>query len=60
MPQPATTASRYPDAWHQAEAADGRAWLDQWARLHLIPVLEHPEPPTPALVRPLIPAGSPA
>ncbi|MGW7283899.1 hypothetical protein ACWGH4_00110 [Streptomyces sp. NPDC054847] len=23
---------RYDDTWHQLEAADERAWLDQWAR----------------------------
>ena len=48
MPQPATT--RYPAAWHTLEEADERAWLDQWARLHLIPTTE-PQ-------RPFIPAGS--
>jgi trehalose/maltose hydrolase-like predicted phosphorylase len=26
---------RYDDTWHQLEAADERAWLDQWARAHL-------------------------
>ncbi|MFE6412632.1 hypothetical protein ACFVOR_37495 [Streptomyces sp. NPDC057837] len=43
---------QYPDAWHALEEADERAWLDQWARLHLIPVTPRPEPttaPTPAL-----------
>lgn len=38
MPHPHTPA------WHAAEAADERAWLDDWARLHLIPVLEEPAP----------------
>jgi hypothetical protein len=57
MPHP-TTASLYTDAWHQAEAADERAWLDQWARLHLIPVREHREPPTAAPVPSLATAGS--
>jgi hypothetical protein len=27
-----TTASRYPDAWHVAEDAQERAWLDDWMR----------------------------
>jgi len=49
MPQP--TITRYPDAWHALEEADERAWLDQWARLHLIPITPEPE-------RPLIPVGS--
>ena len=31
MPQP-TPASRYPDAWHNAEDARERAWLDDWMR----------------------------
>jgi hypothetical protein len=45
-----TTVSRYTDAWHAAQEADERAWLDQWARLHLIPVTHQPEPaPAPAL-----------
>ena len=57
MPQP-TTASRYTPAWHTAEAADERAWLDDWARLHLIPVVEHPEPHTAAPVPPLATTGS--
>ncbi|AKZ60781.1 hypothetical protein SAM23877_p072 (plasmid) [Streptomyces ambofaciens ATCC 23877] len=30
-------------AWHAAEEADERAWLDQWARLHNAPTLQ-PEP----------------
>jgi hypothetical protein len=50
MPQPTT---RYPAAWHDLEAADERAWLDDWARLHLIPVTTEPEPeaavPAPSL-----------
>ncbi|MFD7995561.1 hypothetical protein [Streptomyces mexicanus] len=32
------------DAWHATEAADEPAWLDQWARLHLIPVPEQHQP----------------
>jgi hypothetical protein len=43
MPQPATPADRYTPAWHATEAAEERSWLDQWARLHLIPTV-HPEP----------------
>ncbi|MFF7795619.1 hypothetical protein [Streptomyces sp. NPDC007991] len=43
MPQP-TTVTRYPADWHALEAADERAWLDDWARLHLIPVTAQPEP----------------
>jgi hypothetical protein len=56
MPQP--TASRYTPAWHAAQEADERAWLDDWARLHLIPVTEHPEPPTAAPVPHLASTGS--
>ncbi|MFE6474563.1 hypothetical protein [Streptomyces rochei] len=37
MPQP------YTPAWHATEAADERAWLDDWARLHNTTALE-PEP----------------
>jgi hypothetical protein len=55
MPQPATQADRYSPAWHAAEEADERSWLDQWARLHLITTAQ-PEPqcdttavPVPAL-----------
>ena len=58
MPQPAT-ASRYTPVWHATQEADERAWLDQWARLHLIPVTEHPEPPTAAPVPALTSAGRP-
>ena len=43
MTQPATL-TRYSPAWHHAQAAEERSWLDDWARLHLIPVLEQPEP----------------
>ena len=46
MPQPATTAQRYTPAWHDTQEADERLWLDQWARLHLIPVTTRPEPAT--------------
>lgn len=47
MPDP----TLYTEAWHATEAADERAWLDQWARLHLIPVSEEhqPAPVAPAL-----------
>lgn len=31
MPQP-TTAHRYPDAWHAAEDAQERAWMDEFMR----------------------------
>lgn len=48
VPQPAIT--RYPDAWHADQAAAERAWLDDWARLHLVPFTQQPEPaPAPAL-----------
>ena len=29
---PHTTTSLYPDAWHNAEDAQERAWLDDWMR----------------------------
>ena len=45
MPQP-TTGQRYTQAWHDAQEADERLWLDQWARLYLIPVTTRPEPAT--------------
>jgi hypothetical protein len=52
MPQPATHAHRYTPAWHAAEAAEERSWLDQWARLHLIPTTlpepQHDTTPAPA------------
>lgn len=35
MPQPLTLEQ--PDAWHAAEAAEERAWLDQWARVERTP-----------------------
>lgn len=35
-------AHTYPAAWHAIEEANERAWLDDWARLHLTPVPEHP------------------
>jgi hypothetical protein len=54
MPTPTSLPTRYPAAWHALEAADERDWLDQWARLHLIPVT--PEPAE--LERPLATAGS--
>lgn len=34
MPQPTT---RYPAHWHALEAADERAWLDQWTRAERTP-----------------------
>ncbi|MFF7190575.1 hypothetical protein ACFZAR_36395 [Streptomyces sp. NPDC008222] len=52
------TTSQYTPAWHATQEADERAWLDQWARLHLIPVIEHPEPPTAAPVPSLATTGS--
>jgi hypothetical protein len=59
MPQP-TTPLRYTPAWHAAEEADERAWLDQWAELHLIPVTPQPEPlPEPTPARELATAGRP-
>ena len=58
MPHPASKPQPFTPAWHAAEEAVVRAWLDQWARLHLIPVLEHPEPPTAATVPPLATLGS--
>lgn len=45
-------------AWHAREAADERAWLDQWARLHHTTVLE-PGPAPAAPVPALTLAGSP-
>jgi hypothetical protein len=36
MPHPHTLA------WHAHEEAQERAWLDDWARLHCITVLEEP------------------
>lgn len=51
MPHPHTPA------WHALEEADERAWLDQWARLHCIPVLE-PEPAPAAPAPALTTAGS--
>jgi hypothetical protein len=44
------------DAWHALEEADERAWLDDWARLHLIPVTPERAPQAPA--RALTAAGS--
>lgn len=35
MPQPLTLEQ--PDTWHAAEAAEERAWLDQWARAERTP-----------------------
>lgn len=44
-------------AWHTAEEAAERAWLDDWARLHCTPTHEQPapQPATPVLAT----AGSP-
>lgn len=49
---------RYEDTWHQLEAANERAWLDQWARAELrdpaatgslhYAVMENPSPVEPA------------
>jgi hypothetical protein len=36
------------DAWHALEEADERAWLDDWARLHLIPIAPERAPQAPA------------
>ncbi|MFF7335365.1 hypothetical protein [Streptomyces sp. NPDC008150] len=35
---------QYTPAWHAHEEAEERAWLDQWAQLHLIPNTEPPVP----------------
>lgn len=59
MPQPALTAHHHTDAWHAAQEADERSWLDQWARLHLIPVTPEPQPDTAALAPSLTTAGRP-
>jgi hypothetical protein len=60
MPHPATPL-RHTTAWHAAQEADERAWLDQWAQLHLIPVAPLPEPLTePAPARMLATAGKPS
>lgn len=60
MPHP-TTALRHAPAWHAAQEADERAWLDQWAQLHLIPVTPQPEPLTEtAPARMLATAGRPS
>lgn len=56
MPTPTSLPTRYPTAWHTLEAADERDWLDQWARLHLIPVTSEQAPAE--LERPLATAGS--
>jgi hypothetical protein len=59
MPQP-TTPLRHTAAWHTAQETDERAWLDQWAQLHLIPVAPQPEPLThPAPARVPATAGRP-
>lgn len=52
----ATTATRYTPAWHAVQEAEERAWLDDWARLHLIPVT-HPERAPQAPARALTAAG---
>jgi hypothetical protein len=56
MPHPSTPAARHTPAWHAAEETDERAWLDQWAQLHLIPVT-HPERAPQAPARALTAAG---
>lgn len=33
MPQP----TQYPDAWHNAQDAQERAWLDDWMRGRICP-----------------------
>lgn len=43
-----TTPRLYTPAWHAAQEVDERAWLDDWARLHLIPVTPEPQPATAA------------
>ena len=51
MPQP--TTSQYTDAWHAAEDAQERAWLDDWMRGRICPTTLTPLPAT-------IPAPLPA
>lgn len=53
------TAERYTPAWHVLEEADERAWLDQWAQLHLVPITPHPEPAAAAPALELAVAGRP-
>ena len=53
MPEP------YTPTWHNRQAADERAWLDDWARLHLIPATQ-PEPAPAATTPALAAAGSPS
>ncbi|WP_406257459.1 hypothetical protein [Streptomyces chartreusis] len=55
MPHPCTVTP-YSPTWHAAQEADERAWLDQWARLHLIPAT-HPERAPQAPARALTAAG---
>ncbi|MEV5915798.1 hypothetical protein AB0M00_43815 [Streptomyces chartreusis] len=38
----------YTPAWHTREEANERAWLDDWARLHLIPTQTERAPQAPA------------
>jgi hypothetical protein len=37
-----TTASLHPDAWHAAEDAQERAWLDDWMRGRICPITLEP------------------
>lgn len=59
MPQP-TTVSCYPDAWHTAENAQERAWLDDWIRGRVCPATLTVYPAAePAGATPVLtPAGS--
>lgn len=47
MPQPTTP---YSQAWHDAQDAEERAWLDAWMRGRICPTTLHPHerPATPA------------
>lgn len=42
MPQPHDF--HWTTGLHALAEADERAWLDQWARLHLIPITPEPAP----------------
>jgi hypothetical protein len=56
------TTSRYSDAWHAAQDAAERAWLDAWMRGRICPTTLQPYPApestVPAAVRVLVIAGS--
>jgi hypothetical protein len=59
MPQP--TTARYTDAWHAAEDALERAWLDDWMRGRICPTTLENRPaqgPTATFARTLATAGS--